>query len=72
MGTCVNKGEVLLSPYNPNPNSNPNPNPNPNPHPNPGLTQALLSPHSEENSTKPAVLGTCPLQTLGVEGVGHH
>ena len=42
MGTCVNKGE------------------------------ALLSPHSEENSTKPAVLGTCPLQTLGVEGVGHH
>ena len=32
MGSCVNKGE------------------------------ALLSPHSDANSTKPAVLGTCPLQ----------
>ena len=42
MGTCVNKGE------------------------------ALLSPKSDLNDTKPAVLGTCPLQTLGVEGVGHH
>ena len=38
--------------------------------------EALLQPGgaelNAENSTKPAVLGTCPLQTLGVEGVGHH